>query len=318
MLRARIDAVLNRRPAVGLAVGIIRDGSLDLFDGRGLADIASGVPVVEDTVFRVGSITKVVTAIAVMQLREEGLVDLDAPAGNYLRSYRLVPARAGLPPPTLRHLLTHTSGIPEARRLGDLFHPEAGPFEGRPLHLSVPFGEPLPSPAEYYRHGLRVLAPPGTVFAYSNHGFATLGQIVEDVSGTPLDRWFDEHIFGPLEMWDTGLVRSARIGARLATGYTLGRRGAQVVPDRDWSGPAAGGLYSTPADIARFAAALMRGGAGRRGTVLDPAALAEMVETHFRPDPRIRGGGSGSPGPTSADIAWSGTTGSSRASTPGS
>ena len=274
-------------------MGIVRDGSLQLFDGRGFADIASGVPIGEDTVFRIGSITKVVTAITVMQLREEGLVDLDVPADEYLRSYQLVPARAGLGLPTLRHLLTHTSGIPEARHLGDLFHLKAGPFEGRPLHLSVPFGEPLPSLAEYYRGGLRVVAQPGTVFAYSNHGFATLGQIVEDVTGTPLDRWFDERIFRPLGMRDTGLVRSAAIGARLATGYTLGRRGAQVVPDRDWSGPAAGGLYSTPGDIARFAAALMRGGADGPGSVLRPAALAEMVETHFRPDPRIRGWGLG-------------------------
>jgi CubicO group peptidase (beta-lactamase class C family) len=81
-LRARIDAVLNRHPAVGLAVGIVRDGSLQLFDGRGFADIASGVPIGEDTVFRIGSVTKVVTAITVMQLREEGLVDLDAPPMN--------------------------------------------------------------------------------------------------------------------------------------------------------------------------------------------------------------------------------------------
>ena len=66
--------------------------------------------------FRIGSITKVFTAIAVMQLCEEGLVDLDAPAGNYLRSYELVSACAGFRPPTLRHLLTHTSGIPDVRQ----------------------------------------------------------------------------------------------------------------------------------------------------------------------------------------------------------
>ena len=88
-LRARIDAVLNRHPAVGLAVGIIRDGSFEFY-GRGFADIASGAPISKDTVFRIGSITKVFTAIAVMQLCEEGLVDLDAPASNYLRSYELV------------------------------------------------------------------------------------------------------------------------------------------------------------------------------------------------------------------------------------
>ena len=94
-------------------------------------------------------------------------------------------------------------------------------------------------------------------------------------------------------MRDTGLVRSAPIGARLATGYTLGRRGAQVVPDRDWIGAAVGGMYSTTSDIARFAAALMRGGTSGHGPVLDPAALAGMFETHYRPDPRLPGWGLG-------------------------
>ena len=172
-----------------------------------------------------------------MQLCEDGLVDLDAPASNYLRSYELVSARAGFRPPTLRHLLTHTSGIPEVRQIVDLFHPA----------LSVKFGEPLPSLAEYYRGGLRVVAQPGTVFAYSNHGFATLGQIIEDVSGTTLERYFQERIFGPLGMRDTGLVRSAPIGARLATGYTLGRRGAQVVPIETGSARQAAGCTPPPA-----------------------------------------------------------------------
>jgi CubicO group peptidase (beta-lactamase class C family) len=292
-LRGSIDGILNRHPAVGLAVGILRDGCLDFFHGHGFADIASNTLIAEDTVFRIGSITKPFTAIAVMQLCEEGLVDLDAPANEYLRAYRLVPARAGLRPPTLRHLLTHTAGIPEARHVSDLFHPEAGPFEGRPLHLSVKFGEPLPLLAEYYRGGLRVVAQPGTAFAYSNHGFATLGQIVEDASGMTLERYFRERIFEPLGMEDTDLVRSERIAARLATGYALGSRGAEAVPDRDWTGPAGGGIYSTPRDIARFAAALMRGGANEHGSVLEPATLATMFEPHHRPDPRLPGWGLG-------------------------
>ena len=177
-LGAWTDGVLNRHPAVGLAVGVVRDESLELFCGRGWAESAARRPVTQDTVFRIGSITKPLTAIAVMQLCEQGLVDLDAPANDYLRPYRLVPARANFRPATVRHLLTHTAGIPEARHVRDLFHPEAGPFEGRPPILSVPFGAPLPSLAEYYHGGLRVVVQPGTAFAYSNHGFATLGQII--------------------------------------------------------------------------------------------------------------------------------------------
>jgi CubicO group peptidase (beta-lactamase class C family) len=292
-LRAWIDGVLNRHPAVGLALGIVRDGSLELFHGRGFADIASKTPITEDTVFRIGSVTKPFTAIAVMQLHEQGLIDLDAPANDFLRAYELVPARAGLRPATVRHLLTHSAGIPEARHFADLIHPEAGPFEGRPPILSVGAGQPLPSLAEYYRGGLRVVAEPGTTFAYSNHGYATLGQIVEDVSGMALERYFRERIFEPLGMADTDLLRSERVASRLATGYTLGRRGPEAVPDRDWIGAGGGGIYSTTRDIARFAAALMGGGANEHGSVLESAMLETMFEPNYQPDFRLPGWGLG-------------------------
>jgi len=79
-LASVVAGIANRWPAVGLAVGVVRDGSLESFAGCGLADIASRTPVTVDTVFRVGSVTKTFTAVAVMQLWEQGLVDLDAPA----------------------------------------------------------------------------------------------------------------------------------------------------------------------------------------------------------------------------------------------
>jgi CubicO group peptidase (beta-lactamase class C family) len=112
-MRAMVNAILNRNPTVGLALGIVRDGRLEFFAGHGLADIASKTAVTEDTIFRIASVTKTFTAIAVMQLWERGLIDLDAPANDYLRAYRLVPARAGWRPATVRHLLTHTAGIRE-------------------------------------------------------------------------------------------------------------------------------------------------------------------------------------------------------------
>jgi CubicO group peptidase (beta-lactamase class C family) len=93
-----------------------------------VADIASGTPVTEDTVFRIGSITKTFTAIAVLQLWEQGLVDLDAPADDYPRAFRLVRAKESFRPATVRHLPTHTAGIGEVR------HPPAcsGRCSGRP------------------------------------------------------------------------------------------------------------------------------------------------------------------------------------------
>ena len=90
--------VLDRWPSAGLAVGVIRDGSLEWFLGHGVADTQPKEPITQDTVFRIGSITKTVTAIAVMPLWEQGLVDLDAPANDYLRAFRLVPARRAFGP----------------------------------------------------------------------------------------------------------------------------------------------------------------------------------------------------------------------------
>jgi CubicO group peptidase (beta-lactamase class C family) len=289
LVETEVREILNRRPAVGLALGVVRDGHLAFFLGHGLADIGSKAPITADTVFRIGSVTKLFTAIAVMQLCEQGRVDLDAPANDYLSAYQLIPAEADWRPATLRHLLTHTAGIPEVRNLADLLHADFTPSGGRPAVLSVRAGERLPSLAEYYRDGLRVVVEPGTAFAYTNHGFATLGQIVEDVSGVPLERYFREDIFEPLGMADTDLVRSERVASRLATGYVLGRAGPKPVPDREWTGAGAGGIYSTPSDMARFSAALLGGGANEHGRILEPATLTTMFEPQYQPDLRIPG-----------------------------
>ena len=158
---------------------------------------------------------------------------------------------------------------------------------------SVPAGRPLPTLAEYYRHGLPVVAEPGTTFAYTNHGYATLGQVIEDVSGVGLDRYLREHVLGPLGMSDSGLARSPRTAARRASGYAVGRHGVEAVPDRDWLGAGSGGVWSTPRDLARFAAAVLGGGANEHDGVLAPGTLATMLEPHHRPDPRLPGWGLG-------------------------
>ena len=97
-LTSEVTSILNRRPAVGLALGVVRNGSLEFFHAHGEANIATHTPITPDTVFRVASITKTFTAIAVMQLWEQGLVDLDAPANDYLRTYQLIPAKASYRP----------------------------------------------------------------------------------------------------------------------------------------------------------------------------------------------------------------------------
>ena len=282
-MRARVGEILNRWPAVGLAFGVVRGGSQEFFSAHGLADIATKTPVTEDTVFRIGSITKTFTAIAVMQLVEQGLVDLDAPANEYLRTYRLIPRDPAWRPATVRHLLTHTAGIGEEV-------PRSAALR-RDFGETVKMGRPVPTLAEYYRGRLRLDAEPGTRFRYTDHGPATAGQIVEDVSGEPLDRYLRERIFSPLGMTRTDLLRSERVRPGLATGYVLRADGPRPVVERQAVMAAAGAAYSTPMDMARYLQALLGGGANEHGSVLKPATLATMFEPQYQPDPRLAGVG---------------------------
>lgn len=278
-----VTGLLNRRPVGGLALGVVRGGRLEHVSVHGLADLETREPIGEDTAFRIASISKTFTAVAVMQLWERGLVDLDAPAANYLSAYPLVLARPALRPPTLSHLLTHTAGIGELRSAADLLRPNAG--EG--VHVD----RPLPSLAEYYRRGLRIGTEPGTRWTYANHGFATLGQIVAEVSGEPFDHYLGEHVFTPLGMTDTDLIRTAHISRHLATGYEVRAHGPKPVTDRERTTPGASSVYSTPRDMARYLCALLGGGTNEHGSVLAPATLATMYAPHYQPDPRVPGMG---------------------------
>lgn len=277
-LSARVGAALNRWPTVGLAAGVVHDGALVWFQGHGVADLASRAPIVEQTVFRIASITKTMTAVAVLQLAEQGLLDLDDPVERHLRTFRLVPARPQWRSATLRHLLTHTAGVRAVRDASDLLRPALG--------WSVPLGRPVPPLGEYYARGLHIDVEPGTHWAYSNHGFATLGQVVEDVSGIPLDKYLHEHVFAPLGMDSTDLGSAARVRPHFATGHSL--RGGTPEPVADEIVPAGGGgVFSSTADLARFAAALLGGGANAHGSVLRPETLATMFAPQYQPDPRL-------------------------------
>ena len=261
-------------------------GSLAWFYGHGVADVTSNTPVDQDTVFRIASITKTITAIAVMQLWEQGLVDLDAPASDYLRDYRLIPARPSFRPATLRHLLTHTAGVRAVRKPSDLLRPALG--------WGAPAGRPVPSLAEYYRGGLRVDVEPGTKWAYSNHGFATLGQIVEDVSGLPLDRYLREHVFGPLgmEQLRPGPVRAgaAPPGHRVRSCAPAGSRRS---PTARWCQPVAARSTPPPATWPATSPRCWAAALTSTAAVLQPETLATMFEPHYQPDPRIPGMGLG-------------------------
>ena len=120
-MKARAGEILNRHAAAGLAAGVVSNGQLEFFRGHGVADIVSNTPITEDTVFPIASITKTLTAIAVMQLWEQGLIDL-APGSNYLCACRLIPAKASFRPAMVRDLLTRMAGVPQMQHPAARFY----------------------------------------------------------------------------------------------------------------------------------------------------------------------------------------------------
>jgi CubicO group peptidase (beta-lactamase class C family) len=283
-LERAVARVLDRWPSAGLAVAVVRDGEPPWFHAHGVGSVTTRTPVTPETVFRIGSLTKTCTAVAVLQLWEQGRVDLDAPANDYLSSFRLRPTRPDLRPATLRHLLTHTAGVGYWRRLADLAHPVSG--AGVEVRRRQSLGQ-------YYRRGLPQEVQPGTKWVYSNHGFAALGQVVEDVSGHDLRSYLCEHVLDPLGMAHTDLVRSERVRTGLATGYLLRSRGLVPAPLREVPTPGGGGLYSTAADLAGYLDCLLHRGRGPHGRILQDVTVEQMFSPQFQPDPRLPGMGLG-------------------------
>jgi CubicO group peptidase (beta-lactamase class C family) len=121
---------------------------------------------------------------------------------------------------------------------------------------------------------------------YSNHGFATLGQVVEDVTGVPFAGYLREHVFDPLGMEHSDLTVSRKLRGRLATGYVLRRRGLEPVPWHDVPTPGGGGICSTTRDMVEYVAALLNGERSGAGAILRPETIASMFRPHFQPDPR--------------------------------
>jgi CubicO group peptidase (beta-lactamase class C family) len=275
--------IINGAAMVGCSIGIVRDGELILARGYGFADVEDRRPVTPSTVFRIGSVSKTMTAIGVMQLVEQGRVDLDAPLSAYVRSFALKQP-GGTRPATVRDVLTHTSGVGELRRLADL-------LQGGTIGLGVKHGEAIPSLADYYAAGLVAEVEPGVKWAYANHAIAALGQLIEDVTGQPFAGYMAEQVFSPLGMGTSDFLRSERVAAQLATGYVLKRGKVKAVPDMDIVVAAAGSVFSSTEDMAAYAAALMNGGANASGQVLKSDSLEEMYRPHWTADPRLPGQG---------------------------
>src|SRR4051812_20286492 len=183
-LDALFAAKMKETGATGFAVGIIVDGELAYQRAFGVRDLSSRAPLDADSVFRIASLTKSFTALAVLKLRDEGRVDLDVPAERYLPALGALalPTRDA-PPISLRLLLTNAAGL----AYDDLWG-------------SVTFGKSGDDVADLLRRGVQIPTAPGISYAYSNLGWALLGKVVERVSGRNYRAYVTEEILRPLGM----------------------------------------------------------------------------------------------------------------------
>jgi D-alanyl-D-alanine carboxypeptidase len=224
------------------AVLIAKNGRPIFRQAYGLADRDRRVPTTVETRFRIGSMNKMFTAVAIMQLVEAGKVELSAPLGDYLADYRNKDVATEV---TIRHLLTHTGGT------GDIFGPDfdAHRDELRTLSDYVDL---------YGKRGLEF--EPGSRWAYSNYGFILLGAVIEQVTGKSYYDYVRTHIFEPAGMTRTGSLPEDQAVPGRAVGYMKPPGTAKWVPNTDtlpYRGTSAGGGYSTVVDLARFADALL-------------------------------------------------------------
>ena len=257
-LSARAEK-LARADQFSGAVLVARDGKVLLQQAWGLADRKTRTRNTPDTKFRLGSMNKMFTAVATLQLVEAGKLGLDDPLGKHLPDY---PNKEVAAKVTVRHLLTHTGGT------GDIF---GAVFEENRLKLR--------RHGDYVKlFGSNLLGfEPGARFEYSNYGFVLLGAVIEAASGQSYYDYVREHVFRPAGMTATdSLPESTDVPIR-ATGYMRFSPGAAWEANTDtlpWRGTAAGGGYSTVRDLMRFAQALSS------GKLISKSSLAEATREH--------------------------------------
>ncbi|RYZ33025.1 MAG: class A beta-lactamase-related serine hydrolase, partial [Sphingobacteriales bacterium] len=233
-------AVENHVP--GMAYGIVVDGKLVHTANFGYADIARKIPVTSSTMFRVASISKSVTAMAILRLRDEGKISLDDKASKYIPELNAQHyPTADAPEITIRHLLSHGAGFPEDNPWGD-----------RQL------ADTDKDLAELLKKGLSFSNPAGISYEYSNLGFALLGKIVTIVSGKPYQQYIRDNIFAPLGMSNSTYEYSSIQPDQLAHGYRwLNEKWNEEellhdTPDGSWG--AMGSLISSVDEFSKYVA----------------------------------------------------------------
>jgi CubicO group peptidase (beta-lactamase class C family) len=265
-LEELVHREMERGKVPGLAIALVKGSEIVWSKGYGYADLESTAPITPSTVFHVQSVTKPVVATALMQWHERGRFGLDNPANSHLGPVRIQNEWEDRVPVTVRHLLTHTSGLPVY--IGALTRPETGP---RSLE-------------EYLAAVATTVRPPGEDIVYANWGYDTIGYLVGLFAGEPYDAYLDEHVLQPLGMRSSA-VGWAPEGAPVATGYFLSAIDGQhhgVDPPAWETRPpgAAGALLSTVEDLGRFLIAHLNGGEYEGRRVLSERTVSDMHSVH--------------------------------------
>lgn len=262
-LTAEIDAYLGAQLATGRFMGsvLVARGDKVLFErGYGMANLELGVHNTADTVFRIGSLTKQFTAVATLQLQEQGLLQVDDTLSTYLPDY---PQGDEI---TLQELLTHTSGVPELLVLPAITDNSRQPFTIDELIATF---KDLPLDFE-----------PGTRFNYSNSGYVLLTKVIETVTGQPYAVYLKERIFEPLSMTHTAYDNPKAVLKNRASGYVFLGSGYANADFVDLSIPSgAGALHSTLGDLYTWNQALTE------ETIITRASREAMIAKTVRMDP---------------------------------
>jgi CubicO group peptidase (beta-lactamase class C family) len=261
----KLPALLAEHKVPGAAVGVYANG--EVFDfAAGVLSHATGVEATVDSVFQIGSITKTWTATLVMQLADEGLLDLDATVITYLPDFDLADSEAAQAM-TVRQLLCHTAGFE-----GDVFTDTGWNDDCVEKYVATLKTDPQ-------------LFPPGQMFSYNNAGFCVLGRIIEVLRGKPFDQALREHLFAPLGLTHAATDANSAILFRAAVGHLPNPdAGGLPVPAPMWSlvksnGPAGAMLAMRPRDLLAFARMHLDGGKAEDGTqVLSEASVKAMRE----------------------------------------
>jgi CubicO group peptidase (beta-lactamase class C family) len=260
-------AYLEEQNIPNAAISVVAGGEVVFLKGYGYADLEQRTPVnPENTLFRTGSVAKLITWTAVMQLVEQGVLDLHADVNEYLDfripSHLIHSRDSSTPAPvTLAHLMTHTAG-----------------FEAYPDAIFRLSADRLLPLDEYVRtHMPQRAFPPGELAAYSNYGAALAGYIVQQVSGVPFAEYIEEHIFAPLGMNDSTFRQPVppEMEINLARPYRY-VKGEYLPGVFEYMQEPEGSLSSTAADMAKFMLAHLNGGSYKGGRILQETTLRQM------------------------------------------